>query len=107
MESSPIAAVPQAPVTEDIEEMKARVVEMEKEAEKLREMQALAESNPATSQEDPKEEVDARSIYIGNVDYSSTPEDIQGHFQSCGTINRVTILCDKYSGNPKGFQFSF
>ena len=36
------------------------------------------------------------------VDYSATPEDIQAHFQACGTINRVTILCDKFTGHPKG-----
>jgi len=39
------------------------------------------------------------------VDYSATPEEIQGHFQACGTINRVTILCDKFTGHPKGYEF--
>jgi len=37
------------------------------------------------------------------VDYGATPEEIQGHFQACGTINRVTILCDKFTGHPKGY----
>jgi polyadenylate-binding protein 2 len=50
-------------------------------------------------------DVDARSVYVGGVDYSSTPEELQTHFQSCGTINRVTILCDKYTGKPKGCVF--
>jgi len=36
------------------------------------------------------------------VDYSATPEELQGHFQACGTINRITILCDKFTGHPKG-----
>lgn len=36
------------------------------------------------------------------MDYSATPEEIQQHFQACGTINRVTILCDKFTGHPKG-----
>ena len=36
------------------------------------------------------------------VDYQSTAEELGQHFQSCGAINRVTILCDKYTGNPKG-----
>ena len=39
------------------------------------------------------------------VDYSATPEELQNHFQSCGTINRVTILCDKWTGHPKGYRF--
>lgn len=37
------------------------------------------------------------------VDYAATPEDIQAHFQAAGTINRVTILCDKFTGHPKGY----
>ena len=39
------------------------------------------------------------------MDYGATPEEIQQHFQSCGTINRVTILCDKFTGHPKGFAY--
>ncbi len=37
------------------------------------------------------------------VDYSCTPEEVQQHFQSCGTVNRVTILTDKF-GQPKGSE---
>ena len=40
------------------------------------------------------------------VDYGSTPEEIQAHFASCGTINRVTILLDKFTGHPKGYVVS-
>ena len=47
-----------------------------------------------------REEADGRSIYVGNVDYSCTPEELQLHFQGCGTVNRVTILTDKL-GNAK------
>ena len=28
-----------------------------------------------------KEEADARSVYVGNVDYECTPEELQLHFQ--------------------------
>ncbi|KAL9932920.1 hypothetical protein V8E36_008175 [Tilletia maclaganii] len=55
--------------------------------------------------EEEKEEVDSRSIYVGNVDYSTTPEDLHAHFSSCGNINRVTILCDKFTGHPKGYAY--
>ena len=47
-----------------------------------------------------REEADSRSIYVGNVDYLCTPEELQLHFQACGTVNRVTILTDKL-GNAK------
>lgn len=39
-------------------------------------------------------------MYVGQVDYSATPEELQLHFKDCGTVNRVTILTDKM-GNPK------
>ncbi|KAJ3534204.1 hypothetical protein NM688_g7170 [Phlebia brevispora] len=96
--------------------MKQRVEEMEREANKLRELQAAAEKNehegkepgdaatPMDTEED-KSEADGRSIYVGNVDYGASPEEIQQHFQSCGTINRVTILCDKFTGHPKGYAY--
>ena len=38
------------------------------------------------------------------VDYSCTPEEVQQHFQSCGTVNRVTIRSDKF-GQPKGYAY--
>uniref|UniRef100_A0A8D0F9P4 PABPN1 like, cytoplasmic n=1 Tax=Strix occidentalis caurina TaxID=311401 RepID=A0A8D0F9P4_STROC len=58
---------------------------------------------PKTTEE--KMEVDQRSIYVGNVDYGGTAEELESHFNSCGQINRVTILCDKFSGHPKGYAY--
>lgn len=52
-----------------------------------------------------KQEADQRSIYVGNVDYSATAQELEAHFHGCGSINRVTILCDKFSGHPKGFAY--
>jgi hypothetical protein len=42
------------------------------------------------------------SIYVGQVDYSATPEELLAHFGACGTVERVTIVCDKMTGRPKG-----
>ncbi|KAK4048818.1 hypothetical protein OIV83_004584 [Microbotryomycetes sp. JL201] len=89
------------------------VAEMEAEAAKLRQMTAAAAaggaaqgdtSDSAMLTDEDKAEVDSRSVYVGNVDYGSTPEEIQAHFASCGTINRVTILFDKFTG-PKGYAY--
>eukprot|EP00236_Picocystis_salinarum_P002385 CAMPEP_0183831486 /NCGR_PEP_ID=MMETSP0807_2-20130328/4703_1 /TAXON_ID=88271 /ORGANISM="Picocystis salinarum, Strain CCMP1897" /LENGTH=236 /DNA_ID=CAMNT_0026076975 /DNA_START=47 /DNA_END=758 /DNA_ORIENTATION=- len=93
---------------ESLEAMKARLDEMEQEANKLKQMQARVEKEmgqaPGGLDPKEKEEVDSRSVYVGNVDYSCTPEELQQHFKSCGTVNRVTILTDKL-GNPKGFAY--
>lgn len=103
----------------ELEAIKARVKEMEEEAEKLRQMQNEVEkqlnmsppavtspttTSPAVSLED-KIEADTRSIYVGNVDYSATAEELEAHFHGCGSVNRVTILCDKYTGHPKGHAY--
>ncbi|KAJ3019271.1 UNVERIFIED_CONTAM: cytoplasmic RNA-binding protein [Siphonaria sp. JEL0065] len=93
---------------EEIVAMKARVQAMEEEAAKLKQMQEQVQKdmNATTALADAaKEDIDSRSVYVGNVDYSSTPEELQSHFQSCGTINRITILCDKFTGHPKGFAY--
>ncbi|NXP15968.1 PABP2 protein, partial [Thinocorus orbignyianus] len=107
----------------ELEAIKAKVREMEKEDERLKELQLEAESHllmsseagmgsqplvpagffPRTTEE--KKEVDQRSIYVGNVDYGGTAEELESHFNSCGQINRVTILCDKFSGHPKGYAY--
>ena len=36
------------------------------------------------------------------VDYGATAEELEAHFHGCGSVNRVTILCDKFTGHPKG-----
>ena len=45
---------------------------------------------------------ESHSIYVGQVDYNTTPEELLAHFEACGTVERVTIVCDKYTGTPKG-----
>merc|ERR1719300_1710658 len=91
---------------------------MEAEAEKLKVLQSevemqmgesMGETVPAGQPQFPtlEEKVDAdnRSIYVGQVDYSATAEELEQHFHGCGAVNRVTILCDKFSGQPKGFAY--
>lgn len=89
---------------EEIAAMKKRVQEMEAEAARLREMQSQMDQQSDNLRES-KEDIDSRSVFIGNVDYGASPEEIQAHFQSCGSINRVTILLDKFTGHPKGYAY--
>ncbi|KAJ3237483.1 cytoplasmic RNA-binding protein [Chytriomyces hyalinus] len=91
---------------EEIIAMKERMKQMEDEAAKLKAMQEQVEKEtPAAATDAAKEDIDNRSVYVGNVDYSTTPEELQAHFQACGAINRITILCDKWTGHPKGFAY--
>lgn len=93
-----------APEDTELELMRQKVKEMEQEAAKLKEMQTQMEKDMGGA-EVPHDASDSRSVYVGNVDYSASPDDLRSHFQSCGTINRITILCDKYTGHPKGFAY--
>ncbi|KAA0185958.1 polyadenylate-binding protein 2 isoform X2 [Fasciolopsis buskii] len=79
----------------------------------------MTESSTSVLSDEDKAEVDLRSIYVGNVslfvivhseiyiqvDYGSTADELEAHFRACGPINRVTILCNKYTGQPKGFAY--
>lgn len=45
------------------------------------------------------------SIYVGNISYSVSQEDIQEVFADYGTVKRVTVPMDRESGRPRGFAF--
>ncbi len=40
------------------------------------------------------------------MDYSATAQELENHFHGCGSIHRVTILCDKFTGQPKGYDIN-
>ncbi|BEI81662.1 hypothetical protein CcaverHIS002_0208220 [Cutaneotrichosporon cavernicola] len=91
-------------VDEELQRMQAELAKFEDEKSQLEKGEKEDKDDEEMEDESPAA-VDARSVYIGNVDYGATPEEIQAHFQACGTINRVTILCDKFTGHPKGFAY--
>jgi polyadenylate-binding protein 2 len=82
--------------------MQQRVEEMEEEQESISGAVAADSEKISVSEEAAKEE---NSIYIGQVDYEATPDELRGHFAQCGTINRITILCDKFTGMAKGYAY--
>uniref|UniRef100_A0AC11BU35 PABPN1 like, cytoplasmic n=1 Tax=Ovis aries TaxID=9940 RepID=A0AC11BU35_SHEEP len=61
--------------------------------------------SPKTDSPLEKAEADHRSVYVGNVDYGGTAQELEAYFNHCGEIHRVTILCDKFSGHPKGYAY--
>jgi RNA recognition motif-containing protein len=44
-------------------------------------------------------------IYVGNLPYSATEEDVSGLFASYGPVERVKIITDRETGRSKGFAF--
>lgn len=44
-------------------------------------------------------------IYVGNLPYSATEEDVTGLFAEYGPVERVKIITDRETGRSKGFAF--
>ena len=45
-------------------------------------------------------------IYLGNLPYEVTEEDLRTALSQFGQVDSVTIITDKYSGRSKGFGFA-
>ena len=45
------------------------------------------------------------NIYVGNLSYEITEEDLRLAFEQFGTVESVNIIKDKFSGQSKGFGF--
>jgi len=45
------------------------------------------------------------NIYVGNLAYEITEEDLRKAFEAFGQVESVKIITDKYSGHSKGFGF--
>jgi len=46
------------------------------------------------------------SIYVGNLSYEVTEEELEEAFQVFGEVESVNIISDKFSGRSKGFGFA-
>jgi RNA recognition motif-containing protein len=44
-------------------------------------------------------------IYVGNLSYETTEEDLLQEFAAYGEVASANILLDRLSGRPKGFAF--
>ncbi len=44
-------------------------------------------------------------IYVGNLPYDVTEEELRQEFEAFGEVTSVDIITDKYSGRPRGFGF--
>lgn len=45
------------------------------------------------------------NIYCGNLSRDVTEEDLREAFEAFGQVASITIIKDKFSGEPKGFGF--
>ena len=45
------------------------------------------------------------NIYVGNLSYEATEDDLRSAFEAHGEVSSVAIIRDKMSGNSRGFGF--
>lgn len=45
------------------------------------------------------------SLYVGNLSYEVTQEDLNTVFAEYGTVKRVQLPTDRETGRPRGFGF--
>jgi cold-inducible RNA-binding protein len=45
------------------------------------------------------------NIFVGNLSYQTTQDDLQAAFAQFGAVERVNIVTDRDTGQPRGFAF--
>jgi len=45
------------------------------------------------------------NIYVGNLSYDATEEDLRQAFSEHGEVSTVNIITDRETGRPRGFAF--
>ena len=44
-------------------------------------------------------------LYVGNLSYQVTQEELSSHFAKYGTVQSVNLITDRSTGQSKGFGF--
>jgi RNA recognition motif-containing protein len=47
----------------------------------------------------------ANKLFVGNIDWSATEDDLRAIFAEIGEIEELVILKDRFSGRSRGFGF--
>ncbi|TKR94137.1 hypothetical protein L596_008464 [Steinernema carpocapsae] len=116
----------------DLQTLSARLAKVEEEDKKSQEFFKEIDSEPMESSEgveseepkapkptprfalkiqdrfptmEEKKRSDEKSLYVGNVDYSTTDEELKTHFEKVGKVVRATIMLNKINLTPKGYAY--
>lgn len=47
----------------------------------------------------------SKKIYVGNLPFSATEEEVRQLFETHGTVHSVSLIEDRETGRPRGFGF--
>jgi RNA recognition motif-containing protein len=45
------------------------------------------------------------NIYVGNLAFSATEDEVRQLFEAYGAVDQVNIITDRETGRPRGFGF--
>jgi RNA recognition motif-containing protein len=45
------------------------------------------------------------NIFVGNLAYSASEDDLRQRFEQYGVVDKVNVITDRYTGRAKGFGF--
>jgi RNA recognition motif-containing protein len=45
------------------------------------------------------------NIYVGNLAYTATEDDLRSAFEAYGKVDRVSLVTDRMTGRARGFGF--
>jgi len=46
-----------------------------------------------------------KNIFVGNLSFGATEDSLKSLFEAHGAVNKVNIITDRDSGQPRGFGF--
>ncbi|MCB1022502.1 MAG: RNA-binding protein [Acidobacteria bacterium] len=46
-----------------------------------------------------------KNIFVGNLNYSASEDELRQLFEQFGTVDRVSLITDRDTGRPRGFGF--
>jgi RNA recognition motif-containing protein len=52
-----------------------------------------------------KKTMSQNKLYVGNLSFNSTEDDITDAFSAYGTVTSVNVITDRETGRPRGFAF--
>jgi len=47
----------------------------------------------------------AKKLYVGNLSFSMTNEELEGIFSEYGTVTSASVVVDRYTNKSRGFGF--
>ncbi|KAI9277487.1 hypothetical protein BY458DRAFT_472326 [Sporodiniella umbellata] len=110
-EFSEETAVPEADVEPEVKASEEKTTDRKRKSEGNEDKKAVSinvpkEGEPALKKKRGDKPAESRYIiFVGNLPFNTTKEELEKHFESVETIKSTRLMTDKATGKPKGFAF--